>query len=413
MKVLHIVKAANVAAWVLEQAEVLSSLGVEVHVAMPRLAGHAIPPMWAGAPVVLHFLETDMPVRQPWRVGSVLYAFRRMVHRLRPDLIHTHHVSTTLLARWALGAEHPIPRFYQVAGPLHLEYPPYRDVEVRSAGSADYWGGSCKDILKRYRAVGVREERLFLTYSGRSFEQARPQKGQLRAMVGASEDDLVVGNINLFYKPKRYLGHDLGLKSHETIFAALALAMKQEPRIRGVFVGGAVNEGALAYEQFLREEGRRLCGERIHFTGRQPSALAPALWVDFDLGVHLSLSESCGGVVEPLLWGVPVVSQRTGGIPDVVFPERTGWLVEDHRDIESLAEKILYALSHREEGAAMARCGQALVPVMFGIKRTAAELHRIYRFILGEEAERPPAFDSAAFVEEYWSKKQKEEGACG
>ena len=47
-------------------------------------------------------------------------------------------------------------------------------------------------------------------------------------------------------------------------------------------------------------------------------------WPDYDCAVHVPLSENCGGVVEPLLAGVPTIAGNVGGLPEVVHHHRTG-----------------------------------------------------------------------------------------
>ncbi|MEM1007445.1 MAG: glycosyltransferase family 4 protein [Myxococcota bacterium] len=398
MRVLHLVKTLQGAYWVMDQARILHQMGVDVHIALPFRTPSELPKDWKDSPATLHPLEADMPFRQPWRLWRILKDVRQLVQRVQPDLMHVHHVSTALLARWALGPDHPVRRIYQVAGPLHLEMPFYRALEISSAGSADVWVGSCQSILRHYLEQGVQAERLFLSYSGRLYDRKPPTKGTLRRMVDAQPDDIIVGNINLMYPPKTYLGHNIGIKCHEVIFEALAIAQQHNPRILGVFVGGPLQEGH-PYEAFLHKLARECAGDRIRLTGRQPKALAPYLWADFDLCTHISLTESCGGVVEPLWQGIPVISSDVGGLPEVVWPNQTGWLVSP-TDIPAIAQTLLHVLEHPEQRTETARRGQALVRTMFDGQRTIHEIFDIYRFLLGD-APRPLPFQPQDFLQKH------------
>jgi glycosyltransferase involved in cell wall biosynthesis len=120
-------------------------------------------------------------------------------------------------------------------------------------------------------------------------------------------------------------------------------------------------------------------------------------WGDFDLAVHVPVSENCGGVVEPLLAGVPVVASKVGGLPEVVFDGRTGMLV-DPEDPETLALKIEEALDDLPRCREMARRGSRLVATMFDVRRTAKEIAAIYEF-LNMNGALPGEFDSRSFVE--------------
>src|ERR1700685_2695043 len=137
MKVLHIVKTAVGANWAYEQVRVLCSLGIEVVVALPcDTAGLAPKYREAGAAVVRANL--DLPAREPWRIPATLRACRHLVADVRPDVIHTHHVGTTFIARLALGKNSPIPRVFGVTGTLHLEHGFFAWLDTHLAGPPGY-----------------------------------------------------------------------------------------------------------------------------------------------------------------------------------------------------------------------------------------------------------------------------------
>ena len=99
--------------------------------------------------------------------SSLVAAFRRLVRDVAPDVIHSHFVGTTLTMRWALGANSTIPRVFQVPGPLHLEHPLYRRAEISSAGTADYWIGSCRWTCDEYSNDGKHKEKTEADLAGR------------------------------------------------------------------------------------------------------------------------------------------------------------------------------------------------------------------------------------------------------
>lgn len=119
-------------------------------------------------------------------------------------------------------------------------------------------------------------------------------------------------------------------------------------------------------------------------------------WHDFDLAVHVPSSENCGGVVEPLQAGVPVIAARVGGLPEVVFEGLTGQLVSPG-NVEALATAISAALNQLDTMRVEAARGAALVTTMFDVARTAKEVADIYQHV-SSAAPRPVHFDSTAFV---------------
>ena len=80
---------------------------------------------------------------------------------VRPDLIHSHFVSTTLVARLALGRDHATPRLFQVAGPLHLEHPTFRALDLATAGPRDGWIATCRWTADAYRRLGIPPSRVW------------------------------------------------------------------------------------------------------------------------------------------------------------------------------------------------------------------------------------------------------------
>ena len=83
--------------------------------------------------------------------------------------------------------------------------------------------------------------------------------------------------------------------------------------------------------------------------------------------------------------GLPVVSFASGGVPEAVANERTGYLVPE-RDWESLSEKILTLLSDPELWRRFSEAGQARVRERFDIWKQTAALENIYDSVLNERA---------------------------
>ena len=379
MKVLHIVKTAVGATWAYEQVRVLTSLGVDVVVALPS-ADQGLGPAYrrAGAEVVA--VNLDFPARRPWQVPGVLAACRELVAKVQPDLIHCHHVGTMLVVRLALGGGSKIPRVFQVPGPLHLESPAFANLDMWLAGPPDRWIATCEWTRRKYLEMGVPANRVFLSYAGTNIRQFAPGRtGRLRDELGVASDVPLVGMVAYMYAPKWFLGQERGLKGHEDFFAALNLVRNERPEIRGVVIGGSW-DGARWYEDRLRYRGHAICHGSLTFLGTRSDVAA--LYPDLDLAVVPSHSENCGGAVEPLLCGVPVVATNVGGLPDLIREGETGWLVPP-KNPEALARAILDALQERQEARRRAVEGQNLVRQLFDVERTARGVAEIYDEVLG------------------------------
>jgi glycosyltransferase involved in cell wall biosynthesis len=376
MRVLHLLKTAVGATWALRQMRELVRLGVEVHVALPD--GPLIP-QYEAAGVRVHIAQFDFPLRQPHRFPALRARLRGLVRDVQPDILHSHFVGTTLTMRLALGGGHPIPRIFQVPGPLHLEHPFFRRMEIASAGAADSWIGSCQWTCDRYRASGIAPERIFLSFYGTDVETFTPRPpGKLRGELALDPDAQIVGMVAFMYAPKCYLGQTRGLKGHEDLIDALALAARRHPSVVGVFAGGAWG-GATAYEAQVRAYGREKLGDRALFLGTRSDVAD--LYADFDLAVHPSHSENLGGAGESLLMGVPTITTDVGGFPDLIKPGVTGWLVPPCDPI-ALAETIAAALSDPAEARKLAAQGEASVRQSLDVRHTARQVYDVYRTIL-------------------------------
>ncbi|MBM3187134.1 MAG: glycosyltransferase family 4 protein [Chloroflexi bacterium] len=376
MRVLHLVKTSVGASWAYRQMRELVQLGVQVHVALPP--GGPLVERYREAGVMTHLLQTDWPTRAPWRIAPLCAAFRQLVALVRPDVIHSHFVGTTLTMRLALGKSHPIARVFQVPGPLHLESAFFRTLDLATAGPADSWIGSCRWTCDRYRRSGVPEERVFLSYHGFDVERlASVPGGKIRRELGLAEDTRIVGMVAYMYAPKWYLGQRRGIKGHEDLIDALAICQRTRKDLLGVFVGGAWNN-ATRYESQVRAYGRARCGKRAVFLGTRTDVAE--LYPDFDVVVHPSHSENIGGAAESYLQAVPTIATEVGGFPDVVRPGETGWLVPP-KDPVRLAEAILEALADPARARGMALRGQALAQELFDVRRTAAEVLDIYHTV--------------------------------
>ena len=376
MTVLHLLKIAG-SAWALDQMRSLVELGVRVHVAVPP---GPLEERYRSAGVVVHPVQLAFPSRAPWRFAGVAGALRALVAEVRPDVIHSHFVATTLTMRLALGRDHPVPRVFQVPGPLHLEHRFFRWLDLAVAGPRDSWIGTCRWTYDCYRQCGVSAGRVFFSYYGTDVEAASGDQppGKLRAELGLDDQVKLVGMVSYIYPPKRYLGHTRGIKGHEDLIDALAIALESRPDLLLVVVGGAW-KGARAYEARLRRYARRRCGDRAVFLGTRDDVRQ--LYPDFDVAVHPSLSENVGGAFWSLLQGVPTIATRVGGFPDLVRDGETGWLVPP-RDPPALAKAILESLRDPRHSRSMALRGRELARELFDLSKTGREILEVYERVV-------------------------------
>jgi glycosyltransferase involved in cell wall biosynthesis len=233
---------------------------------------------------------------------------------------------------------------------------------------------------------------VYLSYYGTRVETCPAAgRGILRERYGIAGHQKIVGNASFIYAPKWYLGQRRGLKAHEDLIDALGIVIRQRSDVVGMLIGGSFMK-SLWYEESLRKRARAVGGDRIVMTGYMPVEKIRQAWPEFDLAVHVPTSENCGGVMEPMLAGVPIIASRVGGLPELVIDGVTGTTVPPKNPAE-LARQILLSLTAKDRGRQFAAKGQNLVARTFAVERTAREVFDIYSHALRLRTERPVEFD--------------------
>lgn len=373
MKSLHLVKTSVGATWAFRVMRDLVEMGDEVHVAIPT-DGPMISE-YEKAGIVVHPLNYSMKYALP-----TMRIIRKLVDELKPDVVHSHFVLTTLLMRIALRKYKTL-RVFEVPGPLHLEHSFFRRMELLTAQKEkDFWIPTCQWSYDKYIECGITENRLMLTYYGNDYVERDYPKGVLRKELGLTDSDIIVGMVAYMYAPKKYLGEKRGLKGHEDLIDAVSLLQDRYPNIHLVFIGGAWN-GATKYEQKVREYGKTKC-RNIHFLGTRTDV--PILYQDFSLVVHPSHSENLGGAAESLSMGIPTIATNVGGFPDIVKDGVTGYLVSPSSP-DALAKAIERMICSPEKTHQMALEGKKFTSSLLDSKRTSKAVFDFYRQIKEKE----------------------------
>ncbi len=214
------------------------------------------------------------------------------------------------------------------------------------------------------REFGVSESRLAVIHS--SVDWSRLEVEPIpRTEIGVSADALLLVSV----------GALVGHKDHETLVAAMPQVLKHFPRVRLVIAG----EGALrpAIEARIAALGLE---DAVTLLGHR--ADAPRLIRAADLYVSSSWSEGLGtSVLEALACETPVVATVAGGVPEMVRPGETGYLVPS-RDPPALAAAIIESLANRENAKFMARNGRCLVEELFLTERMVERTVLAYDMLL-------------------------------
>ncbi|MBD2344565.1 colanic acid biosynthesis glycosyltransferase WcaL [Anabaena subtropica] len=87
---------------------------------------------------------------------------------------------------------------------------------------------------------------------------------------------------------------------------------------------------------------------------------------------------------EAMAMGLPVISTRHGGIPELVEDGVSGYLVPE-RDVEAIADKLIYLIEHPELWENMGKAGRRRVEEKYDMNKLNDELVEIYQQMLKSE----------------------------
>jgi len=380
MKVLHLLKTSVGASWALRQTTELVKLGVEVHLVLPP--GPMVE-KYQQAGVTVHLFDPSLSLGKPWLNIVRVKRLRALVKQLKPDLVHSHFVATTLLMRIALFKLDVI-KIFHVPGPLHLEHTFFRQLDLFSASKHDYWLASCLWTQQKYQQCGIRADRVGLAYYGvneSDFTFNDQKSTELKQLLNMDKNDFLIGMVAYFYAPKRYLGQKRGLKGHEDLIDALVIVRKKYPNIKCVLVGGAWGDTEYYFEA-VKQYAAECLGDNCIFLGTRKDVAE--LYPQFDLAVHPSHSENVGGAVESMYAGVATLTSDVGGFPDLVVDGETGYMAKA-KDPQSLASKIIAAITDPKQRNKQVAAASVKVKQVMNVQDNAIQVYNFYQEILNLE----------------------------
>jgi glycosyltransferase involved in cell wall biosynthesis len=203
------------------------------------------------------------------------------------------------------------------------------------------------EVVARITAIkeGIDKERCAVIYNGLDpgrFRVDEEQVAQARAFMGADKDSMVVGIVaNL--RP---------VKDIESFIRAAALISGKRGDVRFVVIGSGEDRMAQDLQKLSESLG---LGERLRFMG---SIENPVPFIkNFDVGILSSKSEGLSNtLLEYGALGIPAVATDTGGNPEIVQDQKTGYLVPVGEP-EKIAEAAIRLLEDKSLRDSMGQSG--------------------------------------------------------
>mgnify|MGYP006427646729 CR=1 FL=1 len=244
----------------------------------------------------------------------------------------------------------------------------YRDLFKK----ADCLIGVSNHNADKVEALGAPSEKVCVLHNGtdiENFSYSNPTRrydgGTVRLLhVGRLvEKKSPLDLVEAFRSAREQLGSDVSI--HLTIAGGGPLIGATEKRIRSLNLGGHIDcLGAVPHAKV--QELMQTCHLYTQHCKTAPNGDQEGQGVTF---------------VEAQASGLPVITTRHNGIPDVVIDGKTGYLVEEG-DTEAMAERIAYLAKHPEKWSDLGQAGRAHVEANFDLSKQIKKMKSFYSEVI-------------------------------
>lgn len=286
----------------------------------------------AGVPTV------HLGMRSRTDVRAILRAYR--LWRLEPGVVFTQGVNAQILGQaiaYRAGAPHITAEHGGVGFDRGLHRALLARVVARTVHRVVCVSETqVPDLLR----LGYRSCAIHVIPNGVPDPLPTSAPSDMRLRLGLKDDDIVLLLVAALRREKRV----------DVFLDAVTRANATDARVRGVVVGGGPGLARLRTQAQALGGVVRVIGERTDVPALMACADAVCLSSDVE-AVPVTLLEAMAA-------GRPVIATSVGGVPGLVTPSETGWLVPPN-DSRSFAAAILELASDPGRGRAMGEKGRA------------------------------------------------------
>jgi len=309
---------------------------------------------------------------------SAYRKIKKILKKIRPDIVHTHSAKAGILGRYAAHSIGNTKIVHTIHG---LAFHPYQGnllnrfyiaIEKAAAKRTDCFITVADAMTEQAKAAGIGVGKKFITaYSAIEEEDFlnpidESQIREFRVKYGISREKIVFVTIARLFELK---GHDYIIESAKT------LARRYE-NVMWLFVG----DGNLS-DKYKRQVGDLHLADRIKFTGLLPPSLIPPAIQSSDILLHCSLREGLARAIpQGMLCGKPAVSFDVDGAREVVN-ERTGRLVEP-KNVEQLIKACGELIEDEDLRRRLGQAARESVKEKFAPETMVNTIENVYRNLL-------------------------------
>jgi glycosyltransferase involved in cell wall biosynthesis len=312
------------------------------------------------------------------------FQIKRLLKRLKPDIVHTHSAKAGILGRFAAHClkgkwSENVPA---VVHTIHgLAFHPYQNrwlnkfyiaVEKSAAKRTDFFISVADAMTEQALAAGIGEKEKYVTAYSAIEEDAflkpipEEERKTFRLKYGVPEDAVVLVTIARLFM----------LKGYKYIIESAKQLSKQFDNAVWLFVG----DGNLA-DHFKGQVQHLGLAEKIKFTGLLPPSQIPLAIQSSDILVHCSLREGLARALpQAMLCGKPAISFDVDGAKEVVN-ENTGRLIQP-KNIEQLINACAELIEYEDLRDDLGRSGRVFVKERFAPKTMVDAIEAVYQKLL-------------------------------
>jgi len=308
----------------------------------------------------------------PYRDALALRQLTQIFRNSQPDIVHTHSGKAGILGRLAAAKAGVPVIIHTIHGPSFGNFQNglanliFRAAERRAGRVTDHFVTVADAMTEQYLAAGIgRREQYTKIFSGFNLAPYLAAKNdlELRARLGISTDDLVIGKIARLFR----------LKGHDDLIAVAPEIVRQYPRVKFLFVGDG--EWRAKFESKTRELGLE---KHVVFAGLIRPEEVPRYVGIMDALVHLSLREGLPRALsQAMAGGKPVVAYDCDGAREVCLDGKTGFLLRPG-DLPGLKLALIKLIENAPLREQLGHSGREFVRENFSAERMVDQLAALY-----------------------------------
>lgn len=233
------------------------------------------------------------------------------------------------------------------------------------------------DIMKRYPVASGKITPIYTgedqdRYTPHHSEKGREIRKEMKRKLGIPKDYGVI----------LFVGRLLYKKGCHHVIEAMRIIKEQHPKTALVIIGSKRfgNRTPDEYVSRLHEQANKIT-KHIYFTNLIPANKLADYYTMSDILVCPSQWEEPLARVqyEAMAAGIPVVTTKKGGNPEVVKHGRNGYVIEHYNQPKSFSRAILHLLKNEDLREKMGKTNRSLIETKYNIKNYAKQISEVYK----------------------------------